>query len=218
MLKKILGQAPFDVELSEKIAITPGKKSSFTLLFSNISEYDLPLSCSLSFSTSVEADKTKFDITVPANGKTECSLTFSMDADSRMFSGCGIAELEILDRIFDSKTLYELEFFCEAAYKCAESKDDFSPSDDTLFTRKGRFFANRGETVFVEIPLAEDKEYKLAIPSGKIKNKNDGDILRLSPGLNRLSFEMLEDGSFELINPVSDETAFADTINTKYFI
>ena len=218
MLKKILGQAPFDVELSGRITITPGKKSLVTLLFSNVSEYDLPLSCSLNFSTSVEADKTKFDITLPADGKTQCDLTFSKDTDSRMFCGCGIAELEILDRIFDSRTLYEFDIFCEAAYKCAENKDDFSPSDEALFTRNGRFFANKGETVFMEIPLARDEEYKLSIPSGKIKNKNDGDILKLTSGLNKLSFEILEDGSFDLKNPVSDEKVYIDTINTKYFM
>ena len=107
MLKKILGEAPFDIELDKNIVITPGKKMSVKLLFKNISEYDLPLSCSLDFSVSAEVDRTKFDIVVPADGKTECELVFSKDKSSRMFSGEGIAELEIVDRIFDSRTLYE---------------------------------------------------------------------------------------------------------------
>ena len=218
MLKKILGQAPFDVELSKDVVIIPGKKTVVKLLFSNISEYDLPLSCSLDFSTSVEVDKTAFDIVVPADGKTECELVFSKDKNARMFSGCGISELEIIDRIFDSRTLYEFEIVCEAAYKCADADDGFAPSDEILFTSGGRFFANKRETVFIQIPLMEEKEYKLHILSGKIKNRGDGDIIELSQGINKISFEMLEDGSFELCDPSSEERVHPDTLNTKYFI
>ena len=218
MLKKILGEAPFDIELDKKIVITPGKKMSVKLLFKNVSEYDLPLSCSLDFSVSADVDKTKFDIVVPADGNTECELVFSKDKDSRMFSGMGFAELEITDRIFDSRTLYEFEILCEAAYKCAEGKDGFAPTDETFFTNKGRFFANKGETVFVEIPLMESAEYRLCVVSGKTKDRTDGETLNLSAGLNKLSFTMLEDGSFELQNASNDETIYPDTIGTKYFI
>ena len=218
MLKKILGEAPFDAGLSKKVVITPGKKTAVKLLFSNISEYDLPLSCSLVFSTSVEVDKTAFDIVVPADGKTECELVFSVDTDARMFTGDSVAELEIVDRIFDSRTLYEFEVFCEAAYKCGDTDDGFLPTGDVLFTNGGRFFANCGETVFLEIPLMEEKEYRLHILSGKIRDKSDGDIFRLSQGLGRLSFEMLEDGSFELCDTSNDETVYPDTLNTKCFI
>lgn len=218
MLKKILGEAPFDVELDTDIVLTPGKKTTVKLLFSNISEYDLPLSCNLVFSTSVDVDKTSFDITVPADGKTECELTFSKDIDSRMFSGCGIAELEIVDRIFDSRTLYEFEVLCEAAYKCSEKDDGFSPSDETLFTNRGRFFANSGERVFLEIPLMQSAEYTLFVCSGKIRDKKSGDVMSLAQGLNRICFEMLEDGSFELCDSLSEETVYPDTLNTKYFI
>lgn len=218
MLKKILGEAPFDVELSKNIVITPGKKTAVKLLFSNISEYDLPLSCNLTFSTSVEVDRTAFDIVVPADGKTECELVFSKDTASRMFSGRGIAELEILDRIFDSRTLYEFEIMCEAAYKCTEKEDGFAPSDETLFTNGGRFFANCGETVSLEIPLMNDAEYKLHIISGEIEGKNDGDMLKLPAGLCKLYFKMLRDGSFELCDASNEETIYPDTLNTKYFI
>lgn len=218
MLKKILGEAPFDVELDKKVIITPGKKTSVKLLFNNISEYDLPLSASINFSVSAEVDKTRFDIIVPADGKTECVLTFSKDKASRMFSGIGIAELEIIDRIFDSKTLYEFDIVCEAAYKCAEETEGFEASEDVVFTNKGRFFANKGETVFVQVPLMEAVQYKLFVLSGKIKDKADGEILNLTPGLNKLCFTMLEDGSFEFRDPSSDETVYPDTLNTKYFI
>lgn len=218
MLKKILGEAPFDIALDKKIVITPGKKTSVKLLFSNISEYDLPLSCSLSFSVSAEVDKAKFDIIVPADGKTECELTFSKDKDARMFSGRGIAELEIVDRIFDSRTLYEFDIFCEAAYKCAEEADGFKGAEETVFTRHGRFYANSGETVFAEIPLMESTEYSLRLLSGKIEGRSDGEMLKLTAGLNKLSFTMLEDGSFELVDPLNDETVYPDTIGTKYFI
>lgn len=218
MLKKILGEAPFDVSLEKRIIITPGKKTVTTLLFSNTSEYDLPLSCSLNFSVSIDTDKTAFDVTVPAEGNTSVSLIFSKDADSRMFTGKGIAELEIVDRIFDSKTLYEFEILCESAYKCAGINDGFSASDNTLFTSCGRFFANKDEAVFIEIPCMEDTEYRLCILSGKIKKQNNGDLLKLTSGLNRIIFEMSQDGSFEFQDTVSGEAVYADTINTKHFI
>lgn len=218
MLKKILGQAPFDAALDGDVIITPGKKRTVTLLLSNISEYDLPLSCSLNLSVSADVDKAEFDVIVPAEGKTEVCLTFSKDVYSRMFTGCGIAELEIVDRIFDSKTLYEFEICCEAAYKCTDKNDGFLPTEEIFFTNEGRFFANKGERVCVEIPLMESTQYRLCILSGKIKDLNDGDIIKLSSGLNRLAFEMTGDGSFELRNADSDRTVYPDTVCTKYFI
>ena len=145
-----------------------------------------------------------------------CSSRLS--TGSRMFSGCGIAELEIFDRIFDSRTLYEFEIRCESAYKCSDAGDGFAPSDEILFTNGGRFFANKGETVFVQIPVMEEKEYRLHILSGKIKNMSDGDLLRLSQGINKISFEMIEDGNFGFCDTSSDETVYPDTLNTKYFI
>ena len=72
--------------------------------------------------------------------------------------------------------------------------------------------------MFIEIPLMESTEYKLCVISGKIKNRADGETLSLSAGLNKLSFTMLEDGSFELQNAFNDETIYPDTIGTKYFI
>lgn len=218
MLKKILGEAPFDAELSNKVLIHPGKKTSVKLLFSNISEYDMPLSCKLSFSTSVEVDKSAFDIIVPADGKTECELAFAVDGDSKIFTGSAVAELEIFDRIFDSRTLYEFEILCEAAYKCADKGEGFAPCHDGVFTNDGIFFANKSETVFLEIPLVQEKELVLNVISGSIKSIKNGAVLRLSPGLNRLSFEMLEDGSFEFCDTSNDETMYPDTLNTKHFI
>ncbi|MBE6682142.1 MAG: hypothetical protein E7600_07655 [Ruminococcaceae bacterium] len=218
MLKKILGQAPFDVSLDKKVIITPGKKCSVTLLFSNDTEYDLPLSCSLNFTTSADVDKSSFDVVLPAEGKTQVQIVFSKETDSKLFSGKGIAELEILDRIFDSKTLYEFELLTESAYKCGDVKEGFTPTESMLFTGGGVFFANKGETVFVEIPLMEEAQYRLGILSGSIKGRKDGDILRLSSGLNRLLFEMEDDGSFVILDSSSDEPAYPDTLNTQYFI
>lgn len=218
LLKRILGQAPFDIDIDRRVVITPGKKTKVLLLFSNDSEYDLPLSVKLCFDISVQVDKTAFDITVPAGGNTQCSLVFSKDTDAEMFTGRGIAELETVDRIFDSKTFYEFEILCEAAYKCEDEPLGFSPSEQILFTNGGVFFANRGETAFVEIPLMENAEYRLGVLSGSIKDKKDGDILKLSKGLNRLCFEMLEDGSFTFLNISNDEPVYPDTLNTKNFI
>ena len=218
MLKKILGEAPFDVSFDRNIVIVPGRKTTAELVFSNDTEYDLPLSIKITFGTLIEVSKTEFDILVPAEGKTETDLTFSKSIDAGIFTGNGIGEIEIVDRIFDSKTLYEFNVICESAYKCSGACDDFSPTDEMFFSRKGRFYANKGECVCVQIPLAEETEYKLHVISGKIKNRSDGEIIKLRKGINSFCFEMTDDGSFEFQSPENDETVYPDTLNTKYFI
>lgn len=218
MLKKILGEAPFDVTLDKSVVITPGKNTDVRLFFSNDSEYDLPLSVKFNFDVSTEVDKTQFDVTVPAEGNTRVMLVFSKNPDAMIFTGLGIGEIEISDRVFDTRTIYEFEIISEAAYKCADFCDGFSQTDDVLFTRNGMFFANKGETVFLEVPLNEDENYKIHIVSGKIKDIADEDLIELKKGLNRLSFEMQEDGSFEFLNPENDEKIHSDSVNTKCFI
>ena len=200
------------------VVITPGKKTCVRLLFSNDSEYDLPLSVKLSFSLSADVDKTQFDVTVPAEGNTEIPLTFSKQEDCKMFMGTSVGEIEITDRIFDSKTVYEFDVICEAAYKCADPLDGFSPSNQALYSRNGTFFANSDETVFMEIPLSESAKYRLHIISGRINGYENDDIIALKFGLNKLCFEMQKDGSFEFLKTENDEKIYTDTINTKYFL
>ena len=122
---------------------------------------------------------------------------------------------ELISRGYEDR---ELSTRGESAYKCAGINDGFSASDNTLFTSCGRFFANKDEAVFIEIPCMEDTEYRLCILSGKIKKQNNGDLLKLTSGLNRIIFEMSQDGSFEFQDTVSGEAVYADTINTKHFI
>ncbi len=219
MLKKILGEAPFDAFLSEEIVLSPDKKCKAEMTFSNISEYDLPLSCSIRMNTFAKIDKAEFDVILPADGNTSETLAFSLSYDSRIFGGIKVCELEISDRIFDSKTLYEIEFSVESAYKCIdENEDAFCPSQDILFTRNGVFYGNRGECVCLEVPSLEKSELELHIISGKIKGFKDSDEIILEKGMNRLCFEMEDDGSFEFRNTQNGEKIYPDTLNPKYFI
>ena len=219
MLKKVLGQAPFDVKLCEDIIIVPEREAKAVLLFENASEYDLPLSCSLTLDSSIRVDCLKFDAVLPAEGKTEKSLCFSLPKDTKIIGGIAVCELEIIDRILDSKVIYELEIKTEMAYKCCEVVNQaFLPSEDILFTRCGRFFANRDEIIALEIPTMEKSEIELSVTSGKIRNFADGQIIELDTGLNRLIFDMEEDGSFEFKNPVSGDKVLTRTLSPKYYI
>lgn len=219
VLKKILGEAPFDAELDGEITVSPQKKSYRSLVLKNISEYDLPLSCSIKTASFAEVDKPFFDITVPAEGNTSENISFSVPCDSRLFGGEKVWTLEICDRIFDSRTEYEIPMKCEMSYKCSDDKkDSFVPSEQVIFSNKGVFFANAGEIVSLQIPCLEEISLVLHIISGEIAGYKDRDIICLAKGLNRLSFEMIKDGSFEFQNTVNEETAFPDTINPKYFI
>ncbi len=219
MLKKILGQAPFDVALCGDVFLSPDRKSTVQLLFSNDTEYDLPLSCTLRLCPSVNADKISFDVILPAMGNTHEKISFSQKQGEKIFGGTKICELEILDGIFDSKTEYEFEINCEMSYRCLEGQNLlFSSSDEGLFTREGRFFANRGESVLLEIPSMTETEIELSVISGEIRDFSDGQKIKLDTGLNRLCFTMDDDGSFEFKNPISGNRIFIETLNPKYFI
>ena len=219
MLKKILGEAPFDIELCESIVVSPDKTHRAQLVFRNDSEYDLPLSCNIKMDSFVAVDRSSFDVILPAEGVTSVELAFSVPATSKIFGGSKICELEIVDRIFDSRTEYEFEVSCELSYKCENAKNDaFSPSENVFFSRDGRIYANKGETVCLEIPSLEQSKFLLHVVSGKIKNFNDGEIITVTPPLCRLCFEMQEDGSFEFQSPESLGRVYPDTLNPRYFI
>lgn len=219
MLKKILGEAPFDIELCENIVVSPDKTQRAQLVFRNDSEYDLPLSCNIRMDSFVAVDRSRFDVILPAEGMTSVELLFSAPADSKIFGGSKICELEIVDRIFDSRTEYEFEVSCELAYKCEnENRNAFSPSENVFFSRNGRIYANKGETVSLEVPSFEENELLLHIVAGRIKGFNDGETICIKSPLCRLCFEMEEDGSFEFQNPASLEKKFPDTLNPECFI
>ncbi len=214
MLKKYLGEAPFDVLLDGEILLSPDKKCTVYLDFVNDTEYEYPLCCKIRLNSSIEVDKTDFDVTLPAEGNTRQPLVFSLPKDSKLTGGEKICELLISDRIFDSKTEYEFEVRCEMTFKCRE-KDG---SDQTLCSRNGVFLANKGERVEIQLALLEEKTVLLHITSGAVKGYDDGASITLSGGLNRLSFEMQEDGSFEFLDAVRCEKIYLDTLNPKYFI
>ena len=219
MLKKILGEAPFDAELCDSIVVSPYKSHKAEIVFQNDSEYDLPLSCNIKPGSFIDVTKTSCDVILPAEGKTNVQINFSVSKDSRIFGGSKICELEIVDRIFDSRTEYEFEVSCELSYKCGDSKvGAFEASDEVFFSRNGVVFANAGEVISLEVPCLERKEILLNIISGKIKNFKDGETIILSEGLSRLCFEMEEDGSFEFQNPQSLEKVYPDTLNPKCFM
>ena len=219
MLRKILGEAPFCAEMNEKIVVLPGRDKKAQIVFTNDSEYDLPLSCTLNVPSFINTDKCDFDVVVPAEGITNVTITFSVNINERLFGGEKIFELEIIDGIFDTKTLYEFEAWCEICYKCCDNeKEAFLPTEEVLFSKDAVLFGNRGEIISLEIPSAEKKQIVLHVISGKIKDKKDGETIFLSEGLNRILFEMAEDGSFEFQNPESFEKIYPDTLNTEYFM
>lgn len=219
MLKKILGEAPFEAEICGSIVVSPDKVCKAVLVFNNESEYDLPLSCNIKMCSFIAVDKTSFDVILPAEGNTSVELSFSVSDNSEIFGGSRICELEIADRIFDSRTEYEFEVSCELAYKCENDREnEFAPTENVLFSRCGRIYANKGETISLELPSLEEAELLLCVVSGKIKNFKDGQKIRLTPPLCRLCFEMQDDGSFEFQNSVSLEKIYPDTLNPKYFI
>lgn len=219
MLKKILGEAPFDVTLEAEVVLSPDKCACGTLVFQNSTEYDLPLSCSLKILTSVKADRCEFDVIVPAEGNTRHDISFSVSKDAKILGGKSVCELEIIDGVLDSKTVYELETVCEMSYKCCVGAGDiFDTSDDVVFSRDGVFFANSDEVIAMEIPRLEKTEMELCILSGSIKNYQNGQIIELSEGLSRLYFEVEEDGSFEFLSSGSGEKIFLETLSPKYFI
>lgn len=219
MLKKILGQAPFEIELCEGVVVSPDKMQKAEFVFRNDSEYDLPLSCNIKPNSFVAVDKSSFDVMLPAEGVTSVGIVFSVSDSSKIFGGSKICELEIVDRIFDSRTEYEFEVSCELAYKCENGgENEFLQTENVFFSRNGRIYANSGEVVSLELSSLEESELLIHVVSGKIKDFKDGEKIRLIPPLNRLCFEMEEDGSFEFQNPVSLEVVYPDTLNPKHFI
>lgn len=219
MLKKILGEAPFDVMMNGKIRVSPQKCSKTTLEFINDSEYDMPLSCNLFLQSFLKVDKTSFDITLPADGKTMAELSFSISPDSEIFGGHGVCEIEISDRIFDSKTVYEAETLCEMSFKCCDKASNaFTACDELLFSREGVIFGNKGEIVSLEILCTQSTEVALSISESAVKNYADGQKLTLNEGLNRLVFEFVKDGELSFLDVSSEEKMYLTTLSPKYFI
>ena len=219
MLKRILGEAPYDVFLDGSALVVPYKRTELTLVFVSKTEYDLPLSCFFRLSGSIKTDICEFDVVLPAEGKTKQQIVLTLQEDAKIVGGESLAELEIIDRLLDSKTVYELELMGEMAYMCVKDKNvSFFPSDGAVYTRNGRFFGNRGEYISLEIPVMEQTETELSVISGKITDLSDGHKIVLTPGINRILLKMEEDTSFELVNPSGGQTVFLKTVNPEFFI
>lgn len=214
MLKKYLGQAPFDVALDDDIIVSPDRKYTAFLEFKNDTEYEYPLCCKIRMSSCLKVDKTEFDVILPAEGNTRVPLTFSYPDDARFMGGEKLCELEITDSIFDSKSEYEFQVKCEMAFLCLENDS----TGETLYSRNGTFFVNKGERVSLQLPVIQDKTVLLHIVSGKIKGYADGQEVLLAEGLCRLCFEMENDGCFEFYSPETGQKVFLDTLNPEYFI
>lgn len=225
MLKKILGDAPFEVNVERKVVLTPGEKTNVEFVFRNETEYDLPLCCSFNFYSNIKCDKKIFDITVPANGKTKETVGFYTQTSDRLFFGKNLCELKIRDGVLESESDYELLIFCEMSYSCKSERCD---SDDVkehcFFTRGGVFFANAGENVKVKIPTAEKKNVVIDTLSGKMlsvfvcgkecKAEKSTEI-ELCEGLNEVLINMKEDGNFAFSDFSGNTGLFLDTINAK---
>ncbi len=199
--------------------MSPDKKSTSKLIIKNGTEYDYPLACRFTVPLFVKVSKPAFDLVAPAEGVTHSDVDFFVSDDAKIVGGKKVCEIEISDGIFDSKTLYEADIVMEMAYCCRTEKEElFSKSSDTSYTRGGVFFANCGETVVLQIPLMEKKEICINLLSGKIKDKDCVFTIQLDAGLNRVCFEMAEDGSFEFLCPDSGERLFCETVKPECFI
>ncbi len=219
MLKKILGEAPFDVTVNGEIRVSPQKGSKMNLEFVNDSEYDMPLSCSVAVQFFIKVDKSRFDIILPAEGKTSSEIAFSVSPDSKIFGGRSVCEIEISDRIFDSKTVYEAETVCEMSFKCCDKVSDaFTACGELLFSHDGVIFGNKGEFVSLEILCTRQTEVILGIPDGAVKDCFDGQRLVLTEGLNKIVFEFIGDGGILFLDPSSEEKTYLTTLSPKYFI
>jgi len=219
MLKKILGEAPFDVAVNGRIRVSPQKDSKTDFQFVNDSEYDMPLSCSVSVQSFIKVDKSRFDIILPAEGKTSSEISFSVSPDSKIFGGQSVCEIEISDRIFDSKTVYEAEAVCEMSFKCCDKASDaFTACDELLFSHDGVIFGNKGEFVSLEILCTQQTDVTLGISGGAVKDYSDGQRLVLTEGLNKIVFEFIGDGGISFLDPSSEETIYLTTLSPKYFI
>ncbi len=219
MLKRILGEAPYKVSLEGKANVVPDRKTTLVLIFESSIEYDLPLSCSMTITSSLRADVCEFDVVLPAEGKTKKTVTFTVPDDAKIIGGVSVAELEIIDRILDSRTVYEFELSGEMAYKCSNNENEvFTASYEVVYTRDGRFFGNTGEIISLEIPVMTETEAEISVISGVINGYADGQKIPLTQGLNRVSFEISGDTCFELVDPVSGQKMFLQTLSTKYYI
>lgn len=225
MLKKILGDAPFEVEVEKNIVLTPGEKKNVEFVFRNETEYDLPLSCGFKFYSNIKCDKSFFDIIVPANGKTKENVCFYAEKNERVFFGNNVCELKICDGVLESESDYELLIFCEMSYICIDhEKSSDNGEENFYFTRNGSFFANGNEKVTFKIPTAEKMNVTLETLSGKTGvicvngkkcNTHKSADIELKEGLNVVSVSMKEDGSFALSDFSGKIGTFLDTINAK---
>lgn len=226
MLKKILGDACFDISIKEgKRLLLPGKALCVTLCFSNDTEYDLPLSCTLTLPRTVKCDRCEFDVILPAEGNTEQTMVFSVSENELSFCGQSICEIKICDRVFSFESSYELELHTEMAYKCSLPQDNGSnKSNGVLFSRGGTIYANKGERISMQIIALQETDIHAVYEKGFIHSLNlcgkrtESDTIHLSVGCNSLYFDALCDGELHFESVSNDEAIFLDTINPINFV
>ncbi len=222
MIKKILGNAPFDISCGQAVLV-PGKTKNIDFRLSNDTEYDLPLKFVLSFSSTVKSDLSEFNVVVPAGGNTKKTLKLDVDRNDKIFFSEHLCEIKIHDGVLNSESDYEIAFPCEMAYKCTDKENNFTATNEVYFTSEGTFFANSNECICLEIPLAEQMIISTEKNQTETRTMLDGvqvnsREIKLHPGLNKLCIKMFCDGKIEFFDTESMQKIFLNTINPMYFL
>ncbi len=222
MIKKILGNAPFDISCND-VVLVPGKTKKLTFRITNDTEYDLPLEFCLGFSSAVKSELSSFNVIVPADGNTVKGLKLDLDEQSKIFTSEHLCEVKIRDGVLESESDYEMLILCEMAYKCTEVMNDFSPTEEKYFTSNGSFFINKDECICLEIPLAEEKTVSLEKDEKDVsvwldKTQTAPIAIKLHAGLNRLCIKANDDMSFSFYDKNSMQKIYLNTLNTEFFL
>ena len=210
MLNRILGEIPFDVSLRGSFAVSPDRECKLLLVFENTGEYDYPASCSIAIHSLIRIDSPQFDIVIPAEGKTEKTLTFSLPRDVRLCGGEKICEIEISEGVFDSKAQFEFNICEEMLYECQGQERG------VFCSRDGVFFGNKGEKMKIIFACLEKKDICVEIHSGNLGEYKNGDIIKLSPPMTAFECSFSEDSSFCFINVSDGERTFTQTVNPAF--
>ena len=210
MLNKILGGIPFDVSLKGNFAVSPVRECKLGLVFENSGEYDYPVLCRIKIHSLIRVDSPEFDIVVPAEGKTEKTLTFSLAEDVRLCGGEKLCELEISEGVFDSKALFEFNVCEEMLYECRGR-------DRGVFcSRDGVFFGNKGEKMKIVFACLDGKDVCVETHSGSLEEYKNGDTIKLFPPMTAFECSFREDTSFSFTNPSNGERAYIETVNPTF--
>lgn len=222
MIKRVLGNAPFEISCNDTVLL-PGKTREVVISLSNDTEYDLPLSFRFEFNSKVKCDLSAFNIVVPAEGNTQKTLKFEVDQGDKIFTAEHLCNIKVHDGVLESESDYELILPCEMAFKYSNEQNDFSPADEVYFTRDGAFFINKDEFICLEIPLSEqeiitiekDEAKALVFVDGKVADNRE---IMLHEGLNKLCIKACCDQKIELFDKYSMQKIYLNTLNPMIFL